>query len=172
MICARAAKRLRLCPRGERAGTAGERCEDGADDHPPERQTRSLCWGSWRRKHSLPRRSRIKNRGVRSGYTYSYRVILDSKYKRQKTFAISSSRDDRRTRRAAAGASGATAEWRRRREPARTAPMITPRKTGSKLTSLWGDRAGTVSPRRRRRSNFAEAVAENHRVARCAMPFN
>jgi hypothetical protein len=28
--------------------------------------------------------------------------------------------------------------------------MITPRKTGSKLASLWGDGAGTVSPRRSR----------------------
>lgn len=37
-----------------------ERREDGADDHPNDRQLEVCAWGSSRRKHSLPRRSRIK----------------------------------------------------------------------------------------------------------------
>ena len=44
--------------------------------------------------------------------------------------------------------SEANAERRRRREPARTAQMITStEETGSKLASLWGKRAGTQSRR-------------------------
>jgi hypothetical protein len=46
--------------KGGRGGTAGERREDSADDHPPERQIRSLCLGFFRAGTVSPRRSRIR----------------------------------------------------------------------------------------------------------------
>ena len=57
--------RTRSGAAGIRRGSGSEsreRREDGADDHPTGALGKlgSLCWGSVRRKHSLPRRSRIR----------------------------------------------------------------------------------------------------------------
>jgi len=60
MICTPAVKRLRLFREGGRGGTAGELCEDGADDHPLKQRAGKLAslWGD-RAGHSLAGRSRI-----------------------------------------------------------------------------------------------------------------
>jgi hypothetical protein len=59
MICAPAAARLRLPSEGRKGGTVGERCEDGADDHPPTGKL-GVCVGT-----VSPRHSRIE-RALRS----------------------------------------------------------------------------------------------------------